>query len=96
MMPVPRGLVRMSRSPGPGPALGEDAVGMHHPGDRQAVFHLRIFDAVAAHQQGPGLVHLVQPAPEHRLEDVGADGLQGKAGDIQGHQGPAPHGIDVT
>ena len=64
---------------------------MHHPGDRQAVFHLRVFDAVAAHQQGPGLVHLVQAAPEHRLEGVRADSLfRGKQAIFMANRGRPP------
>ena len=68
---------------------------MHQPGDRQTVFHLRVLDAVAPHQQGPGFVHLVQAAPEYRLEGIRRLARQGKAGDIHGEQRPAPHGVDV-
>ena len=54
----------------PGPAVGEHPVRMDHAGDGEAVFQFRIIDAVAAHEQGPGLVNLVQAAGQNRLEHL--------------------------
>jgi len=90
-----QGLGEHQQVPGAGSALGVDALRMHQPGDRQAVFHLRVLDTVPPHQQGPGFVHLVQPPPKHRLEGFRRLALQGKADDIHGQQRPAPHGVDV-
>jgi len=46
-----------------GPGVGQDALGMHQPGDRQAILEFRILNAVAAHQHRSGGMDLLEPAP---------------------------------
>ena len=72
-----QGLGEDQRIAHPGPGVGEHLVRMDHAGHRQAVFQLRIIDAVAAHQQGPGLMDLIQAAGQNRLEHLRGHGLQG-------------------
>ena len=47
-IPVPRGFVRKSESPGAAPAFGQMAAGMNRADDREAVLRLRIANRVPA------------------------------------------------
>ena len=77
MTPVPRGLVRTSaRPPGPRP-LVKHLFGMDHAGDGEPVFQFRIIDAVAAHEEGPGLMNLIQAAGQNSPEHFLGHGLNG-------------------
>ena len=69
---------------------------MDHAGHGEPVFQLRIIDAVAAHQQGPGLMNLIQAAGQDSQEHLFGHGLDGVADDVEGRQGPPAHGVHVA
>ena len=48
---------------------------MDHAGHRQPVFQFRIIDAVAADEQGPGLMNLIEAAGQDSQEHFLGHGL---------------------
>ena len=81
--------------PGPGPAVGQDAPGVHEPRHRQPINGLRPVDGVAAGDDGPGLIGLVIPAPQQLLHHVLGHGLR-QAQDVQGQLGLPAHGVHIA
>ncbi len=69
---------------------------MDHAGHGEPVFQFRVIDAVAADEQGPGLMNLVQAAGQDSQEHFLGHGLTGVADNVEGRQGPPAHGVDVA
>ena len=96
MTPGSQGLGEDQLIAHPGPAVGEHLVRMDHAGHGEPVFQFRIIDAVAAHEQGPGLMNLIQAAGQNSLEHLLGHGLNGVADNVEGRQGPPAHGVHVA
>ena len=69
-MPMPRGLVSTRAVPGPGPAVGEDTVGVNPAGDGQTVLGFLVVDGVPAHHRNPGPDTRVRTASQDVMEDA--------------------------
>ena len=80
-MPVPSGLVRISRSPGWRAGDGEDSPGMDRSRDGEAGLDFLVLDAVPADDGDAGLGHFVQPAAEDVAKNVAGKAAGGKADD---------------
>jgi len=69
-IPVPSGLVRISRSPGCAPPIEQNLFGVDGAGHGEAVFQFVVLDAVGRRSEGrPGLPHLVKAPLEDLAED---------------------------
>ena len=93
-MPVPRGLVRSSRSPGRAPTGGQQPGRVDQAGYRQADLRLLVLDGVAADDHRPGFLHLLRAAAQDLHQDRAIEAGR-KAYQGEGGQRRAAHGVDI-
>ena len=96
MIPVPRRLVRIRRSPGRAPGVREHALGIHQPGHRVTELDLLVADRVAANHRAACFLHLGVAALENAFQDVEIASRVRKTHNGERRNRPASHGVNVA
>ena len=75
--------------------VGEDTIGVHHAGDREAVLRLGVLDRVPAGEAGARLGHLLGAAAQHVAQQAEVQLLHGEVHEVERDHGPPAHRPDV-